>query len=132
MDWYSIRNRGGNMKPYMFITHNEGVNENAIFGSSLIGYLKCSYQELIDSFGEPMKIDLSTSDGKTDVEWDIEFQDGTYLHIYNWKNGKNYLGDDGLEVDQIIEWNVGGHSKKDLDKLQMVFQVNKIKALISH
>ena len=79
-----------------------------------------------------MKIDLSTSDGKTDVEWDIEFQDGTYLHIYNWKNGKNYLGDDGLEVDQITEWNVGGHSKKDLDKLQMVFQVNKIKALISH
>ena len=120
------------MKPYMFITHNEGVDLNKVFGSSLIGYVKCSYQELIDSFGEPMKIDLSTSDGKTDVEWDIEFQDGTYLHIYNWKNGKNYLGDDGLEVDQITEWNVGGHSKKDLDKLQMVFQVNKIKALVSH
>jgi len=120
------------MKPYMFITHNEGVNENAIYGSSLIGYVKCSYQELIDSFGEPLEIDLSTSDGKTDVEWDIEFQDGTYLHIYNWKNGKNYLGDDGLETDQITEWNVGGHSKKDLEKLQMIFQVNKIKALVSH
>ena len=77
-----------------------------------------------------MEIDLSISDGKTDVEWDIEFQDGTYLHIYNWKNGKNYLGDDGLETDQITEWNVGGHSKKDLEKLQMIFQVNKIKGII--
>tara|TARA_B100002019_G_scaffold106111_1_gene91160 strand:+ start:3065 stop:3427 length:363 start_codon:yes stop_codon:yes gene_type:complete len=120
------------MKPYMFITHNEGVDLNKVFGSSLIGYLKCSYQELIDSFGDPMKIDLSTSDGKTDVEWEIEFQDGTYLHIYNWKNGKNYLGEEGLEVEDMTEWNVGGHSKKDLDKLQMVFQVNKIKALVSH
>ena len=120
------------MKPYMYVTHNEGVNENAIFGSSLIGYIKCSYQELIDAFGEPLRIDLSTSDGKTDVEWEIEFQDGTYLHIYNWKNGKNYLGEEGLEVEDMTEWNVGGHTAKDLEKLKLVFQINKIKALVCH
>ena len=33
-------------------------------------------------------------------------------NIYNWKDGKNYLGPDGLEPENIHEWHVGGHSEK--------------------
>ena len=107
-------------------TVNEDINRSALDGQGYIGYLNCSYEELVDAFGEPFKIGSLTLENKIDVEWDIKFQDGTYLHIYNWKNGKNYLGNDGLEVIQITKWNVGGHSEKDLEKLQMVFPANKI------
>lgn len=131
MDRHNTRNRGGSMKPYMFITHNEGADDKNFHGSSKIGEIKTSYQSLVDALGEPMKIDLGMSDGKTDVEWELEFQDGTFLHIYNWKNGKNYLGDEGWEIPEICEWSVGGHNKKDLQKLEMIFQVEKIKALIT-
>ena len=37
----------------------------------------------------------------------------------------------GWEIPEICEWSVGGHNKKDLQKLEMIFQVQKIKALIT-
>ena len=43
--------------------------------------------------------------------------DGTIATLYNWKNGKNYNGDDGLELNHIYEWNVGGKSEKAVSKL---------------
>lgn len=48
---------------------------------------------------------------KVDAEWNIKFEDGTVATIYNWKNGKNYLGDVGLELMDIRRWHVGGYSK---------------------
>ena len=104
-------------------------SETNISGTCFADSMLASYKDIFDKLGPPCD---SFDNYKSDAEWILEFEDGTVATIYNWKNGKNYLGDDGLEVDQITEWNVGGHSKKDLDKLQMVFQVNKIKVLISH
>ena len=83
MDEHNTRNRGGGMKPYMFITHNEGADDKNFYGSSKIGEIKTILPSLVDALGEPMKVDLGMSDGKTDVEWEIlEFQDGTFF-IYN-------------------------------------------------
>ena len=86
-----------------------------VYGTSLQGYIKASYEQLLNAFGAPHE---GMSDNyKTDVEWAFEFADGTIATLYNWKNGKNYLGDEGSELNDIYEWNVGGKSEKAVSKL---------------
>ena len=77
-------------------------------GTSLRGYLPhTTYADLVSVFGQP----TCEGDGyKTDCEWLVEFNDGTVATIYNWKNGRNYCGNDGLDVEDIRHWNVGGHN----------------------
>ena len=85
-------------------------------GTFLQGYIKASYEQLVKTFGEPH--DPNGDNYKTDVEWAFEFADGTIATLYNWKNGHNYLGEaEGLELDDIYEWNVGGNSDKAVAKL---------------
>jgi hypothetical protein len=85
-------------------------------GTFLRGYIKASYEQLVKTFGEPH--DPDGDNYKTDVEWAFEFADGTVATLYNWKNGKNYLGEaEGLELNDIYEWHVGGFSDKAVAKL---------------
>ena len=85
-------------------------------GTFLQGYIKASYEQLVKTFGEPH--DPDGDNYKTDVEWAFKFADGTVATIYNWKNGHNYLGEaEGLELNDIYEWNVGGNSDKAVSKL---------------
>ena len=85
-------------------------------GTFLQGYIKASYDQLVKTFGEPH--DPDGDNYKTDVEWAFEFADGTVATLYNWKNGKNYLGEaEGLELNDIYEWHVGGFSEKAVSKL---------------
>ena len=85
-------------------------------GTFLQGYIKASYEQLVKTFGEPH--DPDGDNYKTDVEWAFEFADGTIANLYNWKNGKNYLGEaEGLELNDIYEWHVGGFSEKAVAKL---------------
>ena len=85
-------------------------------GTFLQGYIKASYDQLVKTFGEPH--DPDGDNYKTDVEWAFEFADGTIATLYNWKNGKNYLGEaEGLELNDIYEWHVGGFSEKAVAKL---------------
>ena len=85
-------------------------------GTFLQGYIKASYEQLLKSFGEPH--DPNGDNYKTDVEWAFEFADGTIATLYNWKNGKNYLGEaERLELNDIYEWQVGGNSDKAVAKL---------------
>jgi len=85
-------------------------------GTFLQGYIKASYEQLVKTFGEPH--DPDGDNYKTDVEWAFEFADGTIATLYNWKNGKNYLGEaEGLELNDIYEWHVGGFSDKAVAKL---------------
>ena len=86
-------------------------------GTFLQGYIKATYEQLLKTFGEPH--DPNGDNYKTDVEWAFEFADGTIATLYNWKNGKNYLGEaEGLELNDIYTWNVGGFNEKALTKLK--------------
>ena len=79
----------------------------SVNGSSLQGYIHTSYDVLRGCFGLP------TCDGdgyKVDAEWIITFNDGVVCTIYNWKDGHNYCGYDGLDVEDITEWHIGGVS----------------------
>jgi len=76
-------------------------------GGSLQGYINISYAKLVEALGEP-----GESDGyKTDAEWSVEFVGGDIASIYNYKDGRNYLGEEGLAVEDITEWHIGGTSK---------------------
>ena len=68
----------------------------------------------IRKFGEPS----SNGDGyKVDAEWILRVSEvnseGSIVYqfpmtIYNYKDGRNYLGDRGLEVEDITNWHIGG------------------------
>jgi hypothetical protein len=69
---------------------------------------------LVQLFGEPN----GGGSDKSDLSWIIVLQDERseeerihVITIYDWKIGKNYCGDDGMDVEQNTNWNVGSHSK---------------------
>ena len=99
------KNKGNKMVIYK--THNDKKDIN-VDRTHYVGQINETYDELVKTFGEPIKRDGY----KVDVEWMIENEGGVVATIYNWKNGKNYLGVDGEDVENITEWNVGGHTEK--------------------
>lgn len=73
-------------------------------GTSFRGYLLSTYDQLCTTFGEP----VSCGDGhKIDAEWLIDTPHGVAT-IYNYKDGRAYMGEKGLDVEHICEWHVGG------------------------
>lgn len=90
----------------MYMTHNDkDINYNM---SCLQGYITADYERLVELFGEPTVGD----EYKVDAVWIVEFEDGTVATMYNWKNGRNYLGHEGDPVEVITRWNVGGFNKR--------------------
>ena len=84
-------------------------------GSHLQGYTVSSFQNIIEKLGKPH----SNGDGyKVDVEWGFKFADGTIATLYNWKNGKIYCGANGLNVEDITEWNIGGFNPDAVDRIE--------------
>lgn len=89
--------------------------------TSLQGELYAPYWAVVKVFGEPN----AECDGyKTDAEWNIQTPHGVAT-IYNWKDGKNYLGDEGLELDEIDEWHIGGHNKETAEWIIADYRANK-------
>ena len=88
----------------MCMKNNKNLSSD---GSGLVDYLVADYDDLVRIFGQPSK-----GDGyKVDAEWTLQTPFGVAT-IYNYKDGKNYIGEDGLRVDQIDTWHVGGTSKE--------------------
>ena len=86
-------------------------------GTHLHGHIRRSYWALRDIFGEP-HMRWSGKEGeenKIDVEWCFAFPDGRVFTVYNWKNGRAYLGDEGAYPDQIKHWNIGAHEQSTYD-----------------
>ena len=93
-------------------------------GTSLMGYVKCSYQHLIKRLGQPhLNCKVDSLDSKIDVEWILKFKDGTVSTLYNYKTGPNYLGSDGTQVEQMTVWHVGGFTDKSLFKIAKALNV---------
>jgi hypothetical protein len=81
---------------------------SAVNGTSLQGYADADYATLVEVFGK----EHSDGDGyKVDAEWDLQFSNGVVATIYNYKDGVNYCGEDGLLVEDITDWHIGGKSR---------------------
>ena len=97
-------------------THDININ-----GTSLQGYINCSYDDLTKALGYPLEEGFD--DYKSDAEWQIEFDDyGTVATIYNYKNGKNYLGDQGLNLCDITQWHVGGRRPEIVERVAFLIK----------
>jgi|TARA_R110001583_G_scaffold16234_3_gene66091 hypothetical protein len=83
-------------------------NKDLLEETCYMGCLDADYNLLVEKIGSPIK---SLDGYKTDAEWVIEFDGGCIATIYNWKDGKNYRGDEGLDPKDISEWHVGGNDK---------------------
>ena len=93
-------------------------------GTSLQGYINISYGDLVKVLGEPH----SDGDGyKSDAEWDLLFEDGTIATIYNYKTGKNYLGNRGVSLKEERDWHIGGFNKDSVMCIKSIFKDAKIK-----
>ena len=101
-------------------THND---KQIGIGGHLIGSIDCSYDLLIKKFGQTSDC---YDDFKSDAEWQIEFSDGVTCCIYNYKDGKNYLGDDGLETKDITDWHIGGTDRIAVDRLEAIINETTI------
>ena len=75
-------------------------------GTCLQEAVSISFQALVDLFGEP---NVEPDGYKTDAEWLVLTPAGS-VTIYNWKDGINYLGRDGVPVEEITNWHVGARS----------------------
>ena len=74
------------------------------------GIVITSYDKLVELFGEPNK----TGSDKTQVEWDIEWSDGTISTIYDWKCY-------GQEPEEVTEWSIGGNNFKSVQYIKDLF-----------
>lgn len=81
------------------------TNIDGTFG---IGTITMSYEEIVSKLGKEHF--GASGDDKTLAEWGLLFNDGTVATLYNWKNGKNYDPIDGLDLEEITEWNIGGNN----------------------
>lgn len=91
--------------------------DKRINGTSLAGYLQGSLLDVTALFGPPLGGD--DVDGyKTDAEWMLMIDGNEPLTIYNYKNGRNYNGEDGVEVEDMTEWHIGSKTVSTVWKLQ--------------
>ena len=80
-----------------------------ISGTHLVGYLTIKFSDLVECFGNPHY--LGGEGDKVDAEWAFEI-DNIIVTLYNWKNGKAFLGNEGQDIENITDWNIGGKSKE--------------------
>tara|TARA_R110000787_G_scaffold208627_1_gene318527 strand:+ start:1627 stop:1965 length:339 start_codon:yes stop_codon:yes gene_type:complete len=90
-----------------YLTHNEDEGICALNTPRQGALTDISYNQLCLAFGENMWVD---GPDKVDWEWIVEFPCGTVASIYNYKDGPNYCGSEGLNRYQVTTWNVGGSS----------------------
>lgn len=87
-------------------------------GSFYVGEFESNYSTLVKWFGEPKVL----TSGKTDVSWWIGFEDGAMAQIYNYKNGKNYMGKYGIPIEDIKEWTVGGWDRIVIEYIRAIIE----------
>jgi|688.fasta_scaffold1356000_2 hypothetical protein len=98
---------------------NQDFASNQICGSSLKGYTKATYKQLVAVLGEPTFSDASADD-KTQVEWVVKFKNNYYT-AYDWKTY-----DREYTMNELQIFHIGGKT----DALEFINALeNKIKTL---
>jgi hypothetical protein len=95
---------------------------NELNGTSLSGYINAPYSALVSLLGEP---NCDNDGHKVDAEWAIEMN-GKAMTVYNYKDGKNYNGENGLDVEDIRDWHIGsgGDVGSEIEILQKLLNPN--------
>lgn len=91
--------------------------------TSLSGYIDISYADLVAKLGESTDC---FDDYKSDAEWIIQFGNGQIATIYNYKDGRNYMGADGEDKEDIRNWHIGGRGTAVLKSVSELFPGNVV------
>jgi hypothetical protein len=99
------------------------TERETLVGTSLVGGIEVSYKKLVKLLGKPNSLG---DEYKTDAEWCIVIN-GKIMTIYNYKDGKNYNGRNGIATTKLTDWHIGGREdladeiaflKSELDKIK--------------
>ena len=84
-------------------------SESKAIGTSFHGItIRGSVNQLSEVIGEYSK--LNSGDGKVVYQWILETDEDEVVTIYDWKMYRE------VGIDEEIEWNIGGYSKKSTEK----------------
>lgn len=87
-----------------------------VVGTSFHGSIvSASVNQLIDVLGEPI-YDGNTGNDKINFEWEMEFESGDVFTVYDWKEYRT------LDLDEVVEWHIGGFSKDITDEAADLIQ----------
>ena len=100
------------------VNHKEPIFDTGI---DRMAEFCATYEQLVKTFGEP---NYETDGYYFDVCWLIFTPEGV-VKIHNWKDGKNYLGDKGLEVEKILQWEISGHSHQASDWVLLALKLGQ-------
>jgi len=92
-------------------------------GTGLSGYIDISHADLVAKLGESTDY---FDNYKSDAEWVIQFGNGQIATIYNYKDGRNYMGADGKDKEDIREWHIGGRGAAVLKSVSELFPGNVV------
>ena len=105
-------------------THNQDEKLWSLTSDlELSGDWFCDYSILKSIIGKPNK-----GIYKTDVEWTLQFDKNICIYLYNWKNGRNYNGKDGIPLKLMEHWNYESNSDLAIAILDYII-FNKIKPI---
>ena len=88
--------------------------------SSLLGYISTTYNELVNSFGNPTNI--GSSDDKVTAEWILKVGNKV-ITIYDYKEKGTPKG--------YYNWHVGGHDIKSLTLLKNLVEYKNMDAEVT-
>lgn len=111
----SIQNKMPSLQKLGIVLVNPGVKGYRFQSTSLHSYIFCDYKNIVALLGEP------NSEGdslKVDAEWEFNMN-GKRMTIYNYKDGKNYNGENGLDVEDITEWHIGANKEVEIEAIEL-------------
>ena len=115
-----------------FICDDKNNQSIKTSGSSLVGTIEATYEELIKAFGEPTYKEPS-GDGKVSTEWKLEFEheDTKYVvaTIYDWKM---YDNGTACRSGEKFEWHVGGFEYDALELVKEALSMYRARAMAEY
>ena len=117
------------LKSYNCVPIQQSLDQNKIYekiiGSHFMGMIggdenPLTYTRLCELFGSPM----SGRDDKSSCNWVLEFEDGLIATIYDYKSSKKYLREDGLSVNDMKSWHIGGHDEVVFNRVQKILDMD--------
>lgn len=95
-----------NNNEYCLLTEEEDSNVET--ASHFVSYLIADYKVIKEIVGDETY--PKGDEYKVDAEWRLLDKDNNLITIYNYKDGHNYCGREGLSRGFITDWHVGGNN----------------------
>lgn len=87
-------------------------------GTHLVGYFDATRQQIEDVLGTPTFL-CNEEWEKVNIEWGIQFEDGTVATIYDWKR----YSKKELLPNEMYRWHIGGTGINAVKRVSQVLGI---------